>query len=111
MLINSAAHFKVCACGRHGKLITATGQQSAEVCSKVDARRALDEGVPKGTIASFEVGETLRQINASNVAEREREVTLIDHLVVEVFNADLEGKDQFELWPERKQEPPPKYVN
>ena len=86
MLISSAAHFVVCACGGHGKLVAANGEGSVELCSKEEARLVLDEGVKTGKISNIEVGEALRQINASSLAPREEDAKPIAHLGAGIIN-------------------------
>ena len=106
MLIRSAAHFSVCACGEHGKLVTASGEESSEICSKENARRAFDQAVKDGKIADYETGEALRQINASSVADTEEDASLITHIKVGAMN---EIKD---YWMARAEEPiDPCHVN
>ncbi len=51
IIIGSAAHFVVCTCGGHGRLVTAAGEESVELCSKEKARLALGDGVKKGKIS------------------------------------------------------------
>lgn len=74
MIIRSAAHFNICACGEHGRLVTADGEESREFCSKEIARRAFDEAVKNGRIAEYETGEVLRQLNASSLTENQEDV-------------------------------------
>jgi hypothetical protein len=103
MLINSAAHFAVCACGGHGKLVTATGQESIQFCSKEKARQALDDAVGKGIIADYEVGEALRQINTSSLAEQDKDANLIAHITTDILNtSDAMWMDQTEELPHLK---------
>lgn len=106
MLIKSAAHFSVCACGQHGKLITADGEESRELCSKEKARRAFDQAVKNGKIGDYEVCEALRQINMSSIAETEEDAPLIAQVKVAAIN-EIE-----DLWMAQAEEPvDPHHIN
>jgi len=113
MIIGSAAHFLPCACKRHGKLVTANGESSHRLYSKEEARKALDDGVRKGTVTKIEIKEALRQINESELPEREDGITLIERLRDELS----ERIDSLVQEPDEDPEeedglpPPPEYIN
>jgi hypothetical protein len=86
MIIKSAAHLSICACGEHGRLITSDGEESRELCSRDEARRALDAGVKKGKIFEYEVGVVVQQINASSLAATEEDVSPIAHITTDLKN-------------------------
>lgn len=77
MIIGSAAHFKLCPCGLHGRLYSADGTATVNLCSKEDALTALDAGVEKGLITKDEVPEARRQIMTSDLPRYKDEITLI----------------------------------
>ena len=105
LLISSAAHFAVCGCGKHGRLVTASGEESEELCSKEKARLALDEGIAAGKISAAEKGEALRQINVSSIANREVDATAIAHLGAALVDF---AKSKTKWW---RNPPHSKYVN
>jgi hypothetical protein len=85
-IIVSAAHFSVCQCGMHGRVITANGGVSPEVCSKETARKVLWQFAKDGKVADYEMGEASRQIDASALEENEEDVSRRNRLVVDMGN-------------------------
>jgi hypothetical protein len=99
MLISSAAYFSVCKCGRHGWIITATGECSIAFCSKEMARDALSVAVKKNEIAADEQLIVSSQINDSPLAEEERDAAIGTRIKTEIINTvhEMRMKEAIEL--------------
>lgn len=93
--------------GGTGSSLRRLARKVSHFARKKGARRALDEGVKNEKIANFEVGEELRQINVSSLAEREEDATIVAHLTAEMLNISDE------IWMGRGEEALPhmKYKN
>ena len=92
MLINSAAHLRICpACGLHGKIVTATGESSIMFCSKEVAREALSAAAREGKIADDERLVVLSQIDESLLAEEECNATAQARTKTDFINALYEA--------------------
>lgn len=61
-LIRSAAHFSLCACGEHGRVITLTGEKSRDLVTKRRAYEALATFIAQDLVDPDEVSEAQRQI-------------------------------------------------
>lgn len=106
MLISSAAYFDVCGCGRHGRIVTATGESSVVFCSKEVAHATLNAAIKEGRIAADEQLIVSSQIDGSLLAEEEYDANIDARIKAEIINA------VHEIWLERAGElPQPEYVN
>lgn len=85
-IIGSAAHLSMCECGGHGRVITAKGEASPWICSKEAARAALCQFAEKREVAAYEMGEALRQIDASPLGETDGDAGPINRITAKLFN-------------------------
>jgi hypothetical protein len=90
-IISSAAHLRLCHCGKHGEIVTAAGLTSSEICSKKSAREALQQFARNKDIMECEMGEALRQINASSLKETDADASLAARITAEIFNSIFEN--------------------
>lgn len=103
-IISSAAHLDLCGCGRHGRIITATGESSIIFCSKERACEVLTEAVKENKIAADEKLIVSSQIDGSSLAEEECDASIGTRIRTETFNA------LHEMWMEEVgNAPQPKY--
>ena len=66
-LIRSAAHFAVCECGEHGRVITLTGEKSRDVVTKRRAYETLAKFIAHDLVDPDEINEARRQIADSSL--------------------------------------------
>lgn len=75
MIIGSAAHFVVCECGQHGRVVLADGKTSSEVTCKDEAMMLVEAAVARGWISGFELPELKRQIATSPLPQESGQET------------------------------------
>jgi len=85
-LIASAAHFVVCECEKHGRVIAADGKEGFDVCSQEDALASIERGVECGFITEIELRELKRQVGASPLPRCSRDAHPLAVIVSEYKN-------------------------
>ena len=69
MLIASAAHFKPCSCGFHGRVVCADGVHSRLFVTKQGLRQEIERLAKEGKVTAEELPELRRQVDASQLIE------------------------------------------
>ena len=69
-LILLSAHFKVCDCGQHGKVVFPNGKESDDVLSKADAMTLIDKLRKGKRVSREEVLALKEQVNGSSLPDQ-----------------------------------------
>ena len=89
MIIGSAAYFKVCRCGGHGRIIAADGTWGPECASKEAALCSVEAGCLNKVITELEVPELKHMIETSELSARESRSSFLSRMIAGLANEKL----------------------
>src|ERR1700722_8804585 len=85
MLIPSAAHLEICACGNHARIVVSNGNESDYFSSKTQLRRIVDLATELEIVTPEEAPNLLEQINVCSLPEQDED----DAPFMERIKADI----------------------
>jgi len=96
MIIGSAAYFKVCRCGGHGRIIAADGTWGPECASKEAALCSVEAGCLNKVITELEVPELKHMIETSELSARESRSSFLSRMIAGLAN-EMMGENPEEV--------------
>ena len=96
MIIGSAAYFKVCKCGGHGRIIAADGTWGPECASKEAALCSVEAGCRSNMITELEVPELMHMIENSELPAKDDGANFMGKMWTELINElRLDNREEF----------------
>jgi hypothetical protein len=89
MIIGSAAHFVVCDCGTHGRIVLADGSTTNEVASIQAALAVMDALIKGNHVTDVEVPILRWQINSSRLPNEQCQAGPYGQLASDIRNVSL----------------------